>query len=236
MADHCAQPISSRVIRFGECRVEGCMNEVSNPIEIDRDPGVPTGRRLAVVSSRETQQTPSPDTLVEMMMQIAQGRDRQAFALLFRYFGPRLKTFFLRWRLPSGAAEDLVQETMLNVWRKASYFDPERAGVATWIFAIARNIRIDYMRRQRDPSTLPPDPENRPDTVEDGLLGAERDARVRQALSALSPEQQTIVRLSYFSEKSQTEIADELGIPLGTVKSRTRLAMNRLRALLEDKP
>jgi RNA polymerase sigma-70 factor (ECF subfamily) len=211
------------------------MNEVSSPVEIDRKPSVPTGRRLAVVSSRDTQQTPSPDALVEMMMQVAQGRDRQAFALLFRYFGPRLKTFFLRWTISSAVAEDLVQETMLTVWRKASYFDAGRAGVATWIFTVARNIRIDHLRRQRDPSALPADPEGSPDTVEDGLLEAERDAQVRQALKALSPEQQTIIRLSYFSEKSQTEIADELGIPLGTVKSRTRLAMNRLRALLEDR-
>lgn len=212
------------------------MNEASNPVESDHKPGPQTGRRLAVVSSRDKQQTPSPDALVEMMIQVAQGRDRQAFALLFRYFGPKLKTFFLRWTMSSLAAEDLVQETMLTVWRKASYFDADRAGVATWIFTVARNIRIDHLRRQRDPSALPPDPEDASGTVEDGMLGAERDAAVRSALTALSPEQQTIIRLSYFSEKSQTEIADELGIPLGTVKSRTRLAMNRLRGLLEDKP
>ncbi|OJU70054.1 MAG: RNA polymerase subunit sigma [Rhizobiales bacterium 63-7] len=183
----------------------------------------------------DTGQAPSPDALVEMMAQVAQRRDRQAFALLFRYFGPRLKTFFLRWTPSSAAAEDLVQETMLTVWRKASYFDAGRAGVATWIFTIARNIRIDHLRRQRDPLSLQPEPDIAPETVEDGVLGAERDARVRSALTALSPEQQTIIRLSYFSEKSQTEIADELGIPLGTVKSRTRLAMNRLRALLEER-
>lgn len=210
------------------------MYEASSPIEIERRTGVPTGRRLAVVSSSEMQQTPSPETLVGLMTQVAVERDRQAFALLFRYFGPRLKTFFLRWTVSSGVAEDLVQETMLTVWRKASYFDPARAGVATWIFTVARNIRVDHLRRQRDPSALPPDPEVALETVEDGLLGAERDARVRGALTSLSTEQQTIIRLSYFSEKSQTEIADELGIPLGTVKSRTRLAMNRLRALLED--
>ncbi|WP_439603694.1 sigma-70 family RNA polymerase sigma factor [Shinella sp.] len=222
------------MIRLGERRVEGGMNEASSPIEIEHKPSVPTGRRLAVVRSKEAQDIPSPDALAEMVGQVAHGRDRQAFALLFGYFGPKLKTFFLRWSLSSVVAEDLVQETMLNVWRKASYFDPERAGVATWVFTIARNIRIDHLRRQRDPSILPPDPEGGPQTLEDDLLGAERDERVRHALTALSMEQQTIIRLSYFSEKSQTEIADELGIPLGTVKSRTRLAMNRLRALLED--
>lgn len=212
------------------------MNEVSSPIEVECKGGAPAGRRLAVVSSTETQPTPSPDALVDLMMQVAQSRDRQAFALLFRFFGPRLKTFFLRWTVSSGVADDLVQETMLAVWRKAGYFDPSRAGVATWIFTVARNIRIDHLRRQRDPASLPPDPEQVQATVEDGLLGVERDARVRHALAALSTEQQTIIRLSYFSEKSQTEIAGELGIPLGTVKSRTRLAMNHLRALLEDQP
>jgi RNA polymerase sigma-70 factor (ECF subfamily) len=211
------------------------MNEVFSPRQTLSKPDVPTGRRLAVVSSTDIQQPPSPDALVEMMHKVAQCRDRQAFALLFRYFGPRLKTFFLRWTKSAAAAEDLVQETMLTVWRKASYFDCDRAGVATWIFTIARNIRIDHLRRQRDPSDLPPEPETALETVEDEVIGAERDAAVRNALTALSQDQQTIIRLSYFSEKSQTEIAYELGIPLGTVKSRTRLAMNRLRALLEDK-
>ncbi|WP_460927032.1 sigma-70 family RNA polymerase sigma factor [Shinella zoogloeoides] len=211
------------------------MNEASNPVDSFHTPGARTGRRLAVVSSRDKQPTPSPDALVEMMMKVAQARDRQAFALLFRYFGPKLKTFFLRWTMSSAAAEDLVQETMLTVWRKASYFNAERAGVATWVFTVARNIRIDHLRRQKDPSALPPDPHTATDTVEDGMIGAERDAAVRSALTALSPDQQTIIHLSYFSEKSQTEIANELGIPLGTVKSRTRLAMNRLRGLLEDR-
>lgn len=210
------------------------MYEAKSHMDMESKPGLPPGRRLAVVSSTENLQVPTAEELVILLAAVARDRDRQAFALLFRHFGPRLKSFFMRWSVSSGVAEDLVQETMLNVWRKAAQFDGARAGVATWMFTIARNVRIDHLRRQRDPSTLPPDPEETPSSVEDWLLGAERDARVRHALVALSPEQQTIIRLSYFGEKSQTEIADELGIPLGTVKSRTRLAMNRLRALLED--
>jgi RNA polymerase sigma-70 factor (ECF subfamily) len=210
------------------------MNDTSSRIDIEHGHGASPGRRLAIVSSIENPQTPTAEELASLLASVARDRDRQAFALLFRHLGPRLKTFFMRWSVSSGVAEDLVQETMLNVWRKASYFDPSRAGVATWIFTIARNIRIDHLRRQRDPSALPVDPEEALVTVEDGLLGAERDAQVRRALTVLSAEQQTIIRLSYFTEKSQTEIAEELGIPLGTVKSRTRLAMNRLRALLED--
>lgn len=177
---------------------------------------------------------PAADELADLVAAVAMRRDREAFAVLFRHFGPRLKSFFMRGGMSSGLAEDLVQETMLSLWRKASYYDPARAAVATWVFTIARNLRIDHLRRQRNAVDLPADPEEAPPSLEDELLGAERDLRVRRALAGLSAEQQTIIRLSYYSEKSQSEIAGELGIPLGTVKSRTRLAMNRLRALLED--
>lgn len=210
------------------------MYEASSYIDIEFRPGAARHRRPVIVSMPDNSQGQAAEIFAQLLAGVAKDRDKQAFSRLFQYFGPRLKTFFMRWSVSSGVAEDLVQETMLNVWRKASYFDGARASVSTWIFTIARNVRIDYLRRQRDPSTLLPDPEQAPVSIEDGVLGAERDERVRRALTGLSMEQQTIIRLSYFSEKSQTEIADELGIPLGTVKSRTRLAMNHLRALLED--
>jgi len=196
----------------------------------------PANARLGLVTLGEGMQIPAAEELAEFVAAVASRRDREAFAALFRHFGPRLKTFFMRGGMSPGLAEDLVQETMLSVWRKASYFDPARAGVATWIFTIARNLRIDHLRRQRNPADLPHEPVETLPSLEDVLLDAERDLRVRNALSGLSPEQQTIIRLSYYSEKSQAEIAGELGIPLGTVKSRARLAMNRLRALLEDRP
>lgn len=177
---------------------------------------------------------PSPAELVRMVQEVATNSDRAAFAELFRHFGPRLKTFFMRGKIGAGPAEDLVQETMLSVWRKAGYFDPGRAAVTTWVFTIARNLRIDQLRRERNPADLPADPEVPPPTQEAVLLNEERDLRVRSALAGLTPEQLTIIRLSYYGEQTQSEIAEELGIPLGTVKSRTRLAMNRLRALLED--
>lgn len=210
------------------------MHEASWPLEMDPKLGLPPARRIAVVSSTEEPQAPTADEQVDLMAAVARDRDRRAFAMLFRHFGPRLKSYFMRRTVSSAVADDLVQEAMLNVWRRATYFDPGRAGVATWIFTIARNVRIDYLRRQRDPSALPVDAEAPPASVEERMMGAERDARVRDALIFLSKDQQTIIRLSYFSEKSQTEIADELQIPLGTVKSRIRLAITRLRALLED--
>jgi len=177
---------------------------------------------------------PPAQELARLVQAVAARGDREAFAALFRHFGPRLKTFFMRGSMSSGLAEDLVQETMLSVWRKASYYDPARAGAGTWVFTIARNLRIDHLRRQRNPADLPSDPPVMPPSLEEELIGVEREERVREALAGLSAEQQAIIRLSYYSEKSQSEIAGELGIPLGTVKSRTRLAMNRLRALLED--
>ncbi len=165
-------------------------------------------------------------------------RDRGAFVELFTHFAPRVKSFLLRSGLDDLAAEEVAQETMLTMWRKASYFDPNRAGLSTWIFTIARNQRIDRLRRGREQvPDINPDPSDDPDLPASGeelAIAAERERLVSAALGALSDEQAKIVRLSYFSEKPHAEIARELGIPLGTVKSRIRLALNRLRALLDN--
>ncbi len=211
------------------------MHEASNQFVSRSGWKVSASSRLGVVSADgDSLPLPTRDELAQFVVAVAAHRDREAFAALFRHFGPRLKTFFMRGSMSGGMAEDLVQETMLSLWRKAEYYDPAKAGVATWLFTIARNLRIDHFRRQRNPADLPSDPEETPPSLEDELLATERDLRVRRAISGLSPEQLQIIRLSYFGEKSQSEIAEELGIPLGTVKSRSRLAMSRLRSLLED--
>jgi RNA polymerase sigma-70 factor (ECF subfamily) len=167
---------------------------------------------------------------------IAASRDRQAFALLFGHFAPRLKSFFLRLRVAPGLAEDLTQETMLMVWRKAGLFDPTRAQASTWIFTIARNLRIDAARRERDPQGVAEffDRSTEP-MPSDHLISAERDALVRRALTQLPTEQAEALRLSFYEDRPHSEIANLLGLPLGTVKSRVRLAMARLRHLVEDK-
>lgn len=191
-------------------------------------------RRRAMTSAPVSAAGEDLDALI---LAVAEHRDRDAFAALFRHFAPRLKAYLVKSGLAANAAEELAQETLLAVWRKADYFDPKRAGAATWIFTIARNLRIDLLRRERHRGALPtPMDEEGVDEVsgESVLMGAERDARVRAALSALSDEQATIVRLSFFQEKPHSAIAQELGIPLGTAKSRVRLALNRLRLLLED--
>ncbi len=171
---------------------------------------------------------------------VALQRDRAAFASLFEYFAPRVKTFMRRSGASETAAEELAQETMLALWRKAALFDPATTGAASWIFTIARNLRIDALRRERRSSSndiadvdaeFVLDDGPSPDTV---LASTQADARIRSALSALSDEQLRVVELSFYQEKAHAEIAEVLGIPLGTVKSRLRLAMAKLRGLLGD--
>ena len=166
---------------------------------------------------------------------IARARDREAFKALFAHFAPRLKGYFMRIGVSAGAAEDLAQDTMLAVWSKAGYFDPVKASVSTWIFTIARNLRIDAHRRARDPRRLVEAVDGVPEPMpSDHVLCAERERRVREALARLPSDQAMVIRLSFFEDRPQSEIAALLEIPLGTVKSRVRLAMSRLRALVED--
>jgi RNA polymerase sigma-70 factor (ECF subfamily) len=167
---------------------------------------------------------------------IATHGDRAAFTALFDHFAPRVKSYMLRLGAEPRLAEELAQETLLAVWRKAAAFDPAKAAPSTWIFTIARNLRIDAARRGRrgepadDPSDIP-DAEPTPD---EALVAAQSETRVRQALLNLPLEQAEVVRLSFFSDKPHSEIAEALRLPLGTVKSRLRLAMRRLRDLLGD--
>lgn len=163
-------------------------------------------------------------------------RDRDAFAALFRRYAGRVKGFLIRSGFREGEADEAAQEVMLSVWRNAAAFDPARASGATWIYAIARNRRIDMLRRRRpepdpDDPMFQPDPEPTPDAA---AAIAARDRALRDALEALAPEQMQVVRLAFFDGLSHAEIAAILDAPLGTVKSRLRLAMGRLRGALGD--
>jgi RNA polymerase sigma-70 factor (ECF subfamily) len=172
-----------------------------------------------------------------LLRSIAVDRDRAAFAELFGHFAPRVKGLLMRYGLPDVLSEDLAQETMLTVWRKADRFDPARAGVSTWIFTIARNKRIDRLRRDRGGAAARFDVSDEADNCgssEELAIAEETVEQVRMAIAALPDNQAQIVRLSFFAEKPHAEIAQELGIPLGTVKSRVRLALARLRGLLES--
>ena len=170
---------------------------------------------------------------------VAQRKDQEAFTVLFEHFAPRVKTFMVRSGATTSQAEELAQETLLMVWRKANLFSVTRAGATAWIFTIARNLRIDGLRRDgRDTSAIfnmdePPEASEQPDEL---YISKERDERVRSAISLLSEEQRRVVQLSFVEDKVHPEIARELNIPLGTVKSRIRLAMKRLRELLDGQP
>jgi len=167
-----------------------------------------------------------------LLLAVATTRDRAAFRALFGRFAGRVKGFLMKGGAPGDLAEELAQEVMLTVWRKAAQFDPAKASVSTWIFTIARNRRIDSLRRQARPEPDPGDPLFQPDPQLDAeaeLRSASRDLRVREALAALSADQREVVALAFFAGLSHTEIAERLDAPLGTVKSRLRLAFLRLR-------
>lgn len=181
--------------------------------------------------------TTSAANLARLIETVAANKDREAFTVLFDYFAPRIKAFLMRSNTPATLAEELAQEAMLTVWRKAAQFDKARAGPSSWIFTIARNLRIDVARREQRGKVLElessesHEPPAQPDAEYDA---GEREQRVRAALSHLSDDQMRVVRLSFFEGKAHGDIALELELPLGTVKSRIRLAMNRLRDLLGD--
>lgn len=173
-----------------------------------------------------------------LVVAIAQTGDRQAFARLFAYYAPRLKTFLSRQGFVASDCDDLIQDTMLAVWRKAGQFDAKAGAVSTWIYTICRNLGIDrrrrIARRLRD-DDLPPFSDVDPGlSAEGAIITREDETRVRRALDRLPTEQADVIALSFFAQSPQTEIATALGIPLGTVKSRVRLAMNRLRQLLDE--
>ena len=169
---------------------------------------------------------------------IATRRDREAFEEVFSHFAPRVKAQLIKLGTTAELADDIAQETMLAVWRKADQFDPSTAAVAAWIYTIARNLRVDALRKVRQSTTLADirhdvweDDAPRPDEI----LQARQDfARVRRALANLPRDQADAIQSAYYLDMSQTDIAGSLGAPLGTVKSRVRLALKRLRALLDD--
>ncbi|MDQ0466993.1 RNA polymerase sigma-70 factor (ECF subfamily) [Caulobacter ginsengisoli] len=170
------------------------------------------------------------------MQRIAVNGDRAAFRALFEHFAPRLKGYLIRLGLESGRAEELAQEVMVTVWRKAATFDRAQGSVATWVFRIARNRRIDLFRRDRTAQLDEHDPALAPvaEAPPDAALDADqRQIRVAQALAELPPEQRELVRAHFYEDLTHSEIAERTGLALGTVKSRLRLAFGKLRGPLQ---
>jgi RNA polymerase sigma-70 factor (ECF subfamily) len=164
---------------------------------------------------------------------IAESRDKRAFKKLFNYFAPRIKGFCQNNGSTADRADEVVQEAFVNIWRKANLFDPKKASAGAWIFAIARNSRIDLIRKENRPEADTTDPffeQNEPENPL-AVLETERKTRlIRDFVRLLPAEQQEVLNLAFFEEKPHSEVAEQLGIPLGTVKSRIRLAFKRIRS------
>lgn len=174
------------------------------------------------------------DAAADWIVAIAELGDRGSFVALFTHFAPRVKAYLMRRRVDEQRAEELTQDAFLTIWRKAGQFDPLRASAAAWIFTIARNLWIDAMRREHRPDDgCVPGALDDPATPEDELETVEGAARLRTALQTLPVEQARVMRLSFFEDLTHGEIAETLDLPLGTVKSRIRLATAHLRRGLE---
>jgi RNA polymerase sigma-70 factor (ECF subfamily) len=167
---------------------------------------------------------------------IADHQDQPAFELLFRYFAPRIKSYCLRLGADASAAEEITQEAMVSIWRNAGQFDPSKAAPSTWIFTIARNLVIDRFRKSRrpqfdygDPAFVPDEPLPPDRLIEQTQL----QQNVRQIMDALSSNERNVLMLSYFENLSHFEISRRLSLPVGTVKSRIRLAFGKIRSRLK---
>ena len=229
--------LGRKVIQTGLCNVLESMEaaiKMSDPL--GRSPngaGPLAGDALAAIKQAAVREEEA-----RLMSAIAQSHDRAAFTEIFGRYAPKIKSFALRLGADRAASDEVLQEVMIAVWRRAETFDPQKASVATWIFTIARNKRYDLIRRAQRPVPDPADPAFEPEAIlpQDEVFDmARRQQSVRAAVSALPVEQAKLVRLSFFEGKTHRSIADELELPLGTVKSRVRLALAKLRKAMEDK-
>ena len=184
------------------------------------------------VSKMSGRPKPTPEHCAELVRRIAESHDKSAFGEIFDLFSGRLKSYFLGLGTSESDAEELVQETLILVWRRAAQFDGAKAGFTTWLFTIARNKSIDRIRKERRPSLDPDEPmlQPEPETAPDVALNREQEAlTLRAAIKTLPQEQSDLIRLAYYEELAHGAIAARLNLPVGTVKSRIRLAMKKLR-------
>lgn len=167
---------------------------------------------------------------VPQLLAVRDFKDTAAFAELFAHFGPRVKSFLMKSGASPDLAEECAQDVMVTLWRKAHMFDPAKASVSTWIFTIARNRKIDLLRKQRrvEPEDLPWGPEADPDQADVMALQQETEI-LGNAIKALPEKQRVLIEKAYYGELTHSEIAAQTGLPLGTIKSRIRLALDRLR-------
>ncbi len=227
VADKAQKPIAAVVESLAAAKCfsngESGRNALPEAVAVDRG-----GRGLDAIT---------PDDHRALMARIAHDQDRAAFAALFGHFGPRVKAYLMRSGSDMESAEELSQEALMTVWRRAESFDPKQASVATWIFTIARNKRIDAFRRLNRPELDPEDPALTPQAElepDEHLDEVQKSKAIQEAVKTLPKEQAEMLRMAFFQDKAHSQIAEETGLPLGTVKSRLRLAIARMRKQLKE--
>ena len=166
----------------------------------------------------------------ELIWKVETQKDVSAFEELFTHFAPRVKAFLMKSGADPQMSEECSQEVMATVWRKAHLFDPSRASASTWIFTIARNKKIDAIRKQNRPEPEQPFSEEDYEPDQESTIELQQETeRLATALGELPEKQRVLVEKAYLGELSHSEIAEITGLPLGTIKSRIRLALEKLR-------
>ena len=183
----------------------------------------------AAVAIAEQKKKKERDAWSDLLASLSETRSKVDFSRLYEHFAPRVKAYIIRFGMPVAAAEELTQESMLAVWRKAHLYTRSKASASTWIFTLARNQCIDRLRREKAVEYELPEEEIDPDQRHYGEH-AVLEERMSGAITKLPEAQAQVLYLSYYEGKSHSEISEQLGIPLGSVKSRLRLAFSKLKA------
>lgn len=190
---------------------------------------IPESENIAGASASET---------VDWLTSVAVNRDRHAFECLYGYFAPRVKSYMMRQGVDEASADDLAQETMVQIWRKAHHYDPQKAAATTWIFRVARNLRIDRLRKYKlheVEMTAEVEPGDDEGSGHESYEKRPDADKLRALVDTLPQNQMDVVRLAYFEGLSHSEVSLQLSIPIGTVKSRLRLAFGKLRMGMGEK-
>lgn len=192
----------------------------------ERVQSVQSSGRAEVLSKRESENA----RWITCIARIRDHSDESAFAELFGHFAPRVKAFLMKSGADATMAEECAQDVMATLWQKSHLFDPSRASAATWIFTIARNRKIDALRKSKrpEPEDLPWGPEQEPNQA-DVLVLQQESSALTEAIAELPDKQKALIEAAYFGDLTHSEIAEKTGLPLGTIKSRIRLALERLR-------
>ncbi|WP_415893961.1 sigma-70 family RNA polymerase sigma factor [Neptuniibacter sp. PT8_73] len=180
---------------------------------------------------------PQPETTQDwssLLMSLGETKDKALFVQLFKHFAPKIKAYIIRLGLVESTAEELMQETMASVWRKAHMYQKSKAAASTWIFTLARNQSIDWMRKQKYPEYSLDEWHEEADESQDTCTDVVLSARMQASIDKLPELQAQAIYMSFYEGRSHSEIADRLGIPLGSVKSRIRLASEKLRVMWRD--